>query len=219
MSLCDQLGFPHQAVFLVLAPHTDDAEFGCGATIARLVEEGQEVWCAIFSDCHQSLPEGWDSETIVKECRLAMKQLGIPDGRAIFYDFPVRRFDEYRQAILEKLVKLNTQLAPSCIFMPCLNDLHQDHQVIAAEGLRAFRKTTVLSYEMPWNNISFETRCFVCLDERHVEKKIAAIMEYKSQSNRVYANPEFVRSLAITRGTQIGTKYAEAFQVERWVLS
>ena len=28
---------------LVLAPHTDDGELGCGGTVARLLEEGSEV--------------------------------------------------------------------------------------------------------------------------------------------------------------------------------
>ena len=28
---------------LVLAPHTDDAEFGCGGAIAKFIKEGKEV--------------------------------------------------------------------------------------------------------------------------------------------------------------------------------
>ena len=34
---------------LVLAPHTDDGEFGCGGTMARLVEAGVEVHYQAFS--------------------------------------------------------------------------------------------------------------------------------------------------------------------------
>ena len=34
---------------LVLAPHTDDGELGCGGTISRMVEEGREVYYAAFS--------------------------------------------------------------------------------------------------------------------------------------------------------------------------
>lgn len=32
-----------QANVLVLAPHMDDGEMGCGGTIARFVEEGRKV--------------------------------------------------------------------------------------------------------------------------------------------------------------------------------
>ena len=34
---------------LVLAPHTDDAELGCGGTIARLLTDGADVLVAAFS--------------------------------------------------------------------------------------------------------------------------------------------------------------------------
>jgi len=34
---------------LVLAPHTDDGEFGCGGTMARLIESGAAVTYAAFS--------------------------------------------------------------------------------------------------------------------------------------------------------------------------
>ena len=43
-------------------------------------------------------------------------------------------------------------------------------------------------------------------------------MCYTSQLDRFYANENFVRSLAVTRGTQIGAPYAEAFEVVRWVI-
>jgi LmbE family N-acetylglucosaminyl deacetylase len=34
---------------LVLSPHTDDGEFGCGGTIAKMVEQGKKsVLCSIL---------------------------------------------------------------------------------------------------------------------------------------------------------------------------
>ena len=44
---------------LILAPHTDDGELGCGGTIAKLIEEGSEVYYAAFSVCETSVPEGY----------------------------------------------------------------------------------------------------------------------------------------------------------------
>jgi len=43
---------------LVLAPHTDDAELGCGGTIARLLTDGADVFVAAFSTAEESLPPG-----------------------------------------------------------------------------------------------------------------------------------------------------------------
>ena len=99
-----------------------------------------------------------------------------------------------------------------------MHDLHQDHSTIAMEGLRAFKRTTILSYELPWNNLNFSTQGFVIVSEAHLKKKTTALSCYESQHHRYYMSEEFIKSLAITRGTQIGQKYAEAFEVVRWMI-
>jgi hypothetical protein len=58
----------------------------------------------------------------------------------------------------------------------------------------------------------------VFLENKHIETKIEALKEYKSQAKRPYSNEEFVRALARTRGVQISTHYAEAFEVIRWII-
>ena len=65
--------------------------------------------------------------------------------------------------------------------MPALVDLHQDHKTIAEEGLRAFKRTTVLAYEIPWNNLNFSHQAYVRLEPRHVEKKVDALACYARQ--------------------------------------
>jgi N-acetylglucosamine malate deacetylase 1 len=129
----------------------------------------------------------------------------------------VRSFPERRQEILELLIALWEEWAPEAVFMPSLRDIHQDHQVVAAEGLRAFKRTTVFGYEIPWNNFNFDHQAYVGLEERHVERKIAALERYASQQHRNYANPEYIRSLARTHGINVNRDYAEVFEVYRIV--
>ena len=81
--------------------------------------------------------------------------------------------------------------------------------------LRAFKNITILGYELIWNNLTFNTTCFVELDKTHLERKSSALEEYKSQGGRDYMSKEFVFALARSRGVQIGTAYAEAFEVVR----
>ena len=102
--------------------------------------------------------------------------------------------------------------------MPSLHDIHQDHLTIAQEGLRAFKQTTVLGYELIWNNLEFNTGCFVTLSRTHVEAKCNALRAYESQNHRPYMQADFVFSLARTRGVQIGVEYAESFEVMRWTI-
>ncbi|MCD6211141.1 MAG: PIG-L family deacetylase [Methanophagales archaeon] len=203
---------------LIIAPHTDDGELGCGGTIARFIEEGKEVYYAAFSVAEKSVPEGFPKNELEIEVKRAMKVLGVPENNLFIYRYEVRTFSYYRQDILEDLVKLKKELEPTLIFIPSLNDLHQDHKTIAEEGCRAFKTATLLGYEEPWNNISFKTSSFVPLEKRHIKKKIDALKEYKTQRYRSYLNEDFIRGLAKTRGTQINKDYAEAFEVIRWII-
>ncbi|MBN1549848.1 PIG-L family deacetylase [bacterium] len=203
---------------LILSPHTDDSELGCGGTIARFVEEGKNVHIAVFSTCEESLPAGYPKETLYNEWKAAEHILGIPENNLHCFRYPVRYFPDHRQEILEHLIKFRDHLNPDLVFLPSLSDLHQDHRTIAEEGLRAFKGTSILGFEIPWNNIHFETRSFIYLERQHVEKKIKALACYKSQSFRGYADPDFIFSLAKTRGVQIEIPYAEAFETIRLII-
>lgn len=201
---------------IVLAPHTDDGEFGCGGSIAKLIQNNVEVYYIAFSACQQSVLPQFPSDILITEVKAATKILGVKPDNLILYDYSVRSFNFRRQEILDDLINLRTQINPDLVFMPSRNDIHQDHFTIAEEGLRAFKFCKILCYEVPWNNLSFNTVCFSELNESHLNLKIGALKEYKSQEHRSYANDDFIRSLATVRGTQIGKKYAETFEVVRW---
>ncbi|MBW3654571.1 MAG: PIG-L family deacetylase [Gemmatimonadetes bacterium] len=202
---------------MVLAPHTDDGEFGCGGTLARLREEGTEIFYTAFSVCEQSVPYGFEKDELERELFQATAALQVPPENVIVHRYQVRTFPAHRQEILQHVIEDRDRIRPDLVLMPCLDDLHQDHQVIAAEGLRAYKNTTILSYEMPWNNLNINTSAFMVLQERHVLRKVEALACYRTQTFRHYANEEFVRALARTRGAQVAQRYAEVFQLVRLV--
>lgn len=203
---------------LILAPHTDDGEFGCGGTIAKYVAEGVRVVYVAFSAAEQSVLPHLPRDILRTEVRKATAALGIADEDCLVFDFEVRRFPELRQSILDKMIELSRRFQPDMVFLPSANDTHQDHQVIAQEGFRAFKRTTMLGYEVPWNNLDFRTSCFIELTEVQLNIKTSSVQMYESQKHRDYASPEFIQSLALTRGVQIGKRYAEAFEVVRWII-
>ncbi len=201
---------------LVLSPHTDDGEFGCGATIAKFIKEGKQVWYAAFSIAEDSVPDPYPKDILETEVKEATNVLGVTN--CSIFKHKVRHLAGHRQEILEELVWLNKKLDPDLVLMPSLNDIHQDHATVAAEGLRAFKKKTILCYELPWNNLNFTNSCFVKFGEEELDKKIRAMDCYNSQKGRGYASGDFIRSLAVTRGTQIGGGLAEVFEVLRLVI-
>jgi len=203
---------------LILAPHTDDGEFGCGGSVVRFIREGKQVYYAAFSTAEESVPDPWPKDILKTEVREATGRLGIPAENLMIFNFKVRELSYYRQEVLEELVNIKKEICPDLVFLPSSNDVHQDHSTISIEGVRAFKNTSILGYEIPWNNIEFKTQAFVILSEEDINKKIFALDAYNSQKGRNYANEEFIRSLARTRGVQIGSRYAETFEVIRWVM-
>lgn len=203
---------------LILSPHTDDGEFGCGATITKLIEDGSEVYYAAFSACEQSVLPEFPKDILTKEVKAATQILGIKPENLILFKYDVRTFNYHRQAILDDIIKLKNEIQPDLVFTPSVNDIHQDHATISNEAVRAFKFTSILCYELPWNNFNFTTTCFFKLTEHHVLNKVNALKEYKSQAHRSYADEDFIRSLARIRGVQIGAQYAEVFEMVRWII-
>jgi LmbE family N-acetylglucosaminyl deacetylase len=203
---------------LVLAPHTDDGEVGCGGSIHKFLGEGSQVFYAAFSTARKSLRSGLPPDILEKEVKAATQSLGIPPDNLLLFDYEVRMFPKYRQEILEDLIRLKEEIAPDLVFTPSPTDIHQDHRVIADESLRAFKRVTVLGYEEPWNNIVFVTRNFIKLRKTDVQAKVDALKCYRSQMHRSYFTEDFVWSLARMRGTQIENEYAEAFEVLRFIM-
>lgn len=203
---------------MVLAPHTDDGELGCGGTIARAIAEQAKVHYVAFSTAEASVPEGFARNQLEKEVREATATLGIPEDQLFIYKYQVRKLNYVRQEILEELIRLRSIIEPEIVFLPSSEDIHQDHVTIYKEGVRAFKHSSLFGYELLWNNLSFSTDCFINLKPDHLETKIRALGAYKTQEGRHYMRPEFIRSLATVRGTQINEEYAEAFEVVRLIL-
>ena len=103
------------------------------------------------------------------------------------------------------------------MLIPSGSDLHQDHQVVHNEGLRAFKQVSIWGYELPWNHISFDTQAFIPLQQRHIDMKWKMMQAYDSQfeKQRAYFTKEFVEGLARVRGVQVSEDFAEAFEVKR----
>ena len=209
--------FDRNRNILMLAPHTDDVELGCGGTLARLIEEDYKIHVAAFSSASESIPGGFPLDSLRKEFKAACLSFGLSETNIHLYDYPVRKLNFHRQEVLEDLMQLKSKLNHSVIFVPATTDLHQDHEVMAAEGVRAFKERTVLGYELPWNHIDFSANAFVVLKEHHIEAKWRALQYYETQLylNRPYFQRDFVRGLATVRGSQIKMQFAEAFQVLR----
>ena len=207
----------HKKTYLVLGPHTDDGEWGCGASIVKWIRAGHSVHYAAFSAAEESVPDGFSPDVLREEIVEAVKLLGLPIENLKVFTFRVRHFPRDRQEILESMIQLRKQLDPDVVVVPSSYDTHQDHEVISREAFRAFKRCTILGYEIPWNNRRIDLTFFNGVDRECLDAKIGSIAAYKSQNFRAPNYADLINSLAIQRGSQAGLDFAEAFEVIRWV--
>ena len=104
------------------------------------------------------------------------------------------------------------------VLCPSSHDHHQDHQVIYEECFRAFKKTSIFGYEMPWNNRTFSTDIFVKLTKENLDEKFKMLDCYKTQGERAFMNKNYIFDMARTRGLQIDSEFAECYEAIRVVL-
>ncbi len=202
---------------LILAPHTDDGEIGCGGTVNRFIDD-KEIYYVAFSIARKSSKaRGFREDILADEVKDATSSLGIKSDHLFIKDYPVRNFPAHRQEILEDMIELRGEIEPHLIFVPAPEDVHQDHEVICEEATRAFKKRSILGYEEPWNQLENKNNFYIKLRKEDVKNKIKALKKYESQFGRSYIDEEFIWSQAKFRGTQIDEKYAECFNLIRFV--
>ena len=195
---------------LALSPHTDDIELGCGGTLKKLKEEGAEIH--VVNMClAKPLSEG----DITNEFKDSMKLLDIDWCEMM--SLPVRNLYKHRQEILDFLIKIHHNNHYDLVFCHSTHDLHQDHQTVTTEAIRAFKKTSILGYELPWNCLRFSTDIFIPLEEKHIAFKKKLLECYKTQQDRPFMAKQYVYDMARTRGLQINKDYAESFECIRLI--
>ncbi|HEY6074238.1 MAG TPA: PIG-L family deacetylase [Anaerolineales bacterium] len=197
---------------LFIGAHPDDIELGCGALLHHITNE-TDILCVTLSD-NQKNP---DLVNLREEHLRSMAVLGIPEEKVVFGPFITRVFPDARQEILEYFLKFRKEFKPDLIFVHSQHDIHQDHNVITEEALRAYRGITVLGYDVVRSSYGFFPHFLVEVNEEDVQKKIEALAAYETYRERYYFNSELTRSIMIRHGALAECPYAEGFDILRIV--
>ena len=197
---------------LFLGAHPDDIEIGCGALLHHIVKK-TDVMCVTLSD-NQKNP---DLQNVKGEHLRSMNILGVPEDRVVFGPFETRIFQDSRQEILEYFLKLRKEFKPDLIFTHSRQDVHQDHNTMTDEALRAFRGITVLGFDVVRSSYGFFPHFLVEVTEEDVNKKIEALAQYHTYQDRYYFNAELTRSIMVRHGALAEVPFAEGFDILRIV--
>jgi len=195
-----------------IGAHPDDIEIGAGALISNLGNRA-EVMCVTLSD-NQKNPA---LTNVVKEHHDSMNVLGVPRENRRVEPFVTRNFPQARQEILEYLFKLNKEFQPDIVFTHSRNDIHQDHNTVTEEALRAFRGITVLGFDVIRSSYGFFPHFLVSMTEEDVQRKIEALAQYKTYTDKYYFSADLTRSILVRNGAFADSQYAEGFDILRIV--
>ena len=210
---------------LVIAPHNDDEVLGVGGTIKRYINKGHDVYvCEVTS--------GPMFKVLQAEAKAAHAMLGVKATR--FLNLPVgelKLMEPYKvNAAIEKVIK---DIKPEIVFIPFWGDMHLDHKEVCESSMVALRPVAdysvreIYMYEtlsetgwnIPLNDKSFVPDVWIDITDT-LDDKLLAMSCYKSQL-KAYPNPrsiDAIKALAMYRGSTVGVKYAESFQLVRRIV-
>lgn len=222
---------------LVVAAHPDDEILGCGATIAKHIEQGHEVKVLIVATGASSrIEDEREAQKNIKELEIeakkANKAVGVSEENIIFGNFKDQMLETYPRLELNKYLKnLVNEFKPDIIYTHHEGDYNLDHKVLFEAVLYASRPylgewvpSEVYSFEIlsstEWGwqaKDVFKPVVFEVLEKKHLEMKLQAMKEYKSEIHEAPhpRSAEAIDTLAKKRGYEVSKIYAEAFELIR----
>lgn len=204
--------------FLFLGCHLDDIEFGCGAFISKICREKKQydVFLLTLSEHNEDANGHLTIMRDIAEHKAACCCLTNQEIKNDYIEkLPGQKFQYCTQEIRELLIKYRNMINPDFVFFPSIHDIHQDHEVLANEALRIFRNSSCFGYEIIRSTKYLQPNMFVEVLYEDVEKKMNAIMQYKSQlseSAAYYFSEDLIMGALLHYGGMCGKKYVEAFE-------
>ncbi len=202
---------------LAFAAHRDDIEITCGGLLVRMAEKGYRVGACDLSQGEMgtlgsAAERKAESEEAARIMGLAVRV------NAEFPDAAVFNTREYQARVVDLL----REHRPKVVVLPGREQRHPDHRITPElvfdacyfAGLEKFGKGAKhRPHKILYCHTSFEERkpTFVVDVSAQMEKKVAAVLAYRSQFPDREKTGEWLRARARSYGLMIGTTYGEGY--------
>ncbi len=197
---------------LFVGAHPDDIELGCGAFLHEVLPLS-DVRCLTLS-ANRANPA---LSNVVQEQRASLAALGVRPQQILLEAFETRKFPEQRQQILEYLFRLREEFQPDLVFVHTRSDVHQDHNVVSEEALRAYHGITVLGFDVVRSSYGFFPHFLAEVSEQDLQAKLDALAKYQTYRGKYYFDPALLRAIMVRNGALAEKPFAEGFDILRIV--
>jgi LmbE family N-acetylglucosaminyl deacetylase len=220
---------PERKTAVAIVAHPDDAELGCGATMAKRVDEGWTVKVIFLSQGGVSRgPGAVNVDEIKANAIAACKVLGVTG--VTFLDFPDNQFDSVPQLDITRQIEAfmySKGFDPAVVFTHHPDDLNIDHRRTFDAVMPAFRprgnhSAEIYSIYVPssteWGNDPFVPNFYEDVATT-IDRKLDALACYTTEM-REYPHPrsiQAIRNNAMYFGNVINKRYAEPFRLVRGI--
>ncbi len=205
---------------LAIGAHFDDVELGCGGTLAKHARSGDAVYVyvATVSGFANFRNKTIRSNTVARrEANQAMEVLGARE--LICGGFKTLQV-EFVDALNAEIVRIVEEKKISLVFSHWPSDIHHDHQAVGKASIHSCRHVPrQLLYRSNWYHSTEDFRGNFYVDVTDTWKfKEKAIRAHASEFERTGRKwTGFFRNEAENAGQRIGVKYAEVFEVLKWL--
>lgn len=201
---------------VVVSVHPDDETIGCGGTIIKHLNRGDEVHCILVTKGNSDQKEIWNK---VKDAYhfTSVTELDFPE---------LDLMDKSLNELIPPLSKAISAIQPQTIIIPNRSDAHSDHKAIfnaVASCTKAFRYPFIekvlmmeviseTDFALPLPEGQFIANYFVDISKEYVKKEdILKIYDSELLPYPQTRNLSTMQALNRYRGSQINAEYAEAF--------
>ncbi|MDG1974399.1 MAG: PIG-L family deacetylase [Flavobacteriaceae bacterium] len=213
---------------LVVAIHPDDETLGCGGTLLKHKESGDEIHWLIATE--MTVEHGF-KESVVRKRKEEIQKV----NRLYNFDsinrlgFPTTKIDNNDISFLvNKISKIFNQIKPDTVYLPFKSDVHSDHRCFfnaAFSCTKSFRYPFIKRVYMmetlsetefapSTKEDSFIPNIFIDISD-YIDKKIDIMKVFESEIGD-HPFPRSVRNikaLATFRGASSNCNYAESFML------
>ena len=209
---------------LVIAVHPDDETLGCGGSLLKHKDSGDDIHWLI---CTSLVQKNKYYQKRDKEINEVSKLFKFSSVNKLLFE--TTKIDQYKlNDLIDKISLVINKIKPNIIYLPFKDDVHTDHKIIFEASYsctKSFRNPFIKKIYMMETlsetdfapsipQQSFVPNTFVDIS-KYMEKKIKIMNVYKSEiSPHPFPRSEKnIKALGTLRGASCGCEYAESFML------